>query len=86
MSDELPDEIIDWKLLFTQAAAELADAKAGLHAAQIYQLRLSATITKQSAELAEIKRQVEFWRATAERRGDEIKRMYTEASHKEEPK
>ena len=38
-------------------------------------------ITKR--ELDEARRQVEFWRATAERRGDEIKRMYTEASHKE---
>ena len=34
----------------------------------------------------ELKRQLEFWRAASERRGDEIKRMYTEASHKEEPK
>ena len=36
------------------------------------------------AELEEAQRQVEFWRATAERRGDELKAHYTEQSKAKE--
>jgi hypothetical protein len=41
-------------------------------------------VCKLRAELAEAQRQVEFWRGKAEERGDEIKRIYTEQSHKED--
>ena len=36
-----------------------------------------------ATDIAKLKHDVEFWKSTAERRGDELKRLYTEMSHKE---
>lgn len=71
-------------------AAELAEEKTKCDEAHkrsgerwkaLYAEKQDHAITKR--ELAEAQRQVEFWRQTAERRGDEIKAIYTEQSHKE---
>ena len=61
-------------------AAELAEAQRQVEKLKANHIADIGILEVKNATLASA---LEFWKETAERRGDEIKRMYTEASHKE---